>query len=300
MNNVEKLETFIKVVEAESFSGAAKKLKITKSAVSKNIQILEDRLGIRLLNRTTRKLSLTEAGALYYQKISKIMQDIDEAERSIANLDKNPKGTLKINAPMTFGIMHLGKAISEFLLKYPEIKIELDLNDRLVNIVEEGFDVVIRIATLTDSSLIARKIANCPINFYASPKYLKNYGEPKEPKELVHHRILEFTNNISPGVFHYKSADDVGYVSYSSCFKANNGDILKQLAIAGIGLVMLPNFIVGNEVKNKSLKMIMKKYSADPERNIYAVFPQNRYLSAKVRVFVDFLSDYFGKNPNWL
>jgi len=298
MDRLNSMGIFVQVVSKGSFTAASKKLNLSRAQISKSVMQLEAHLGTRLLNRTTRKISLTETGRAYYDRCKMILHDIEEIECIAGEQTVTPHGTLTISAPTSFGVLHLQKAISEYLKQYPQVKIVLSLTDRFIDVVSEGFDVGIRIAKLEDSSLIARKIAPCKQVICASPDYLKQNGTPKVPIDLAIHSCLTYSNNLKPEtwVLHGPEGKQLIKVNGSVC--ADNGDILKATAISGLGITSLPTFIVGADIKSGKLQQILTEY-CPPEISIYAVFPSRRYLSAKVRTFVDFLSEYFGDEPDW-
>lgn len=295
------IPTFAKVVEHQSFSAAARDLGMTKSAVSKHIAALEESLNVRLLNRTTRKLSLTEEGQIFHDKCSHIIEELATAEQQLQNLNENPSGALKINAPASFGQFHLAPLLAEFAATYPDIRMEIDFNDRFIDIVESGVDVCIRIASLTDSSLIARKLAPCQIVLAASPDYLSQHGTPQHPDELINHRFLEYSNVERLREWRYSDPTDGTEKVASTCvrMRANSGSMLQEAALKGVGLVMAPTFIIGEDIRAGRLIQLLPDYVPSPERNIYALFPHNRFLSTKLRLFIDFLADRFAGKPAW-
>lgn len=294
------MPSFVKVVELESFSKAAISLNMTKSAVSKQVQTLEDTLKVRLLNRTTRSVKLTEEGELFYQQAKHIMETLADAERGVQNLNANPNGTLKISAPESFGLFHLAPLLAQFANTYPDVMLEVDFTDRFINIIEEGVDVAIRVASLTDSSLIARKLAACQMLVAASPEYLAQHGTPTHPDQLINHRFIEYSYSDKPKEFRYMKADGGHAVApIHVTFRANNGQMLRQAALSGLGIIACPSFIIGNDVKKGKLVRILPEFAPFPERNIYALFPHNRYMSAKVRLFIDFIAERFGNTPYW-
>lgn len=293
------LPSFVKVVELASFSKAAVALGMTKSAVSKQVQALEDSLKVRLLNRTTRTVRLTDEGELLYQQARQIVDAANEAQRQVKNLNEQPSGSLKINAPQSFGILHLAPALADFAKRYPEIVLEVDFTDKFINILEEGVDVTIRVASLTDSSLIARKIARAQLAFVASPDYLKQYGEPTHPDQLINHRFLEYSYIDRPKEIRYRNqAGEAGTITINSAMRANNSFMLLEAMRRGVAIGMFPTFIIGEAIKRGEVVQIMKEFTIDPERNIYALFPHNRHMSAKVRLFIDFISERFAQ-PYW-
>ncbi len=298
MNKLNNMSIFVQVVKNEGFTAASKKLDLSRAQISKSVGQLEKYLGTRLLNRTTRRVSLTETGRIYYERCLVILNDLEEMEGIAGEQTSIPRGTLTLSAPTSFGILQLQKAIPEYIKRYPQVKISLSLADRFIDVVAEGFDVGIRIAKLADSSLIARKIAPCKQVFCASPDYLKKKGTPKQPKDLAFHSCLVYSNTYRPDTWILHGAEGDQSIKVSGPVCADNGDILKAAAIAGLGITLLPTFIVGPEINARRLEQILADY-CPIEISIYAIFPSRRYLSAKVRTFVDFLSEYFGDNPDW-
>lgn len=294
------IPTFVKVVELQSFSKAAKAMGMTKSAVSKQVQSLEDSLKVRLLNRTTRSVRLTDEGEHFYQQARHVVEAVSEAERSVQNLNQNPSGVLKITAPESFGYYHLASALAEFSKMYPDITLEVEFTNRFANILDEGIDVAIRIASLTDSSLIARKLTRCQMVMAASPAYLEKYGTPKHPDELINHRVIEYSYSDRPKEWRFKGPDGKAHVvPINVAMRTNSGQMFREAATSGLGIVCVPSFIIGYDVKKNALTQLMTDYEPQPERNIYALFPHNRYMSAKVRLFVDFIAERFTGTPCW-
>lgn len=287
-------------MEAQGFSAAARALGLSKSAVSKAVGQLEDRLGARLLNRTTRRLSLTDAGAAYYEGCVKVLAEAEEAELAVTRLQESPRGLLKVNAPMTFGVLHLAPCLPDFLQAHPELNIELSLDDRVVDLVEEGLDVAVRVAKLPDSSLIARRLAPSRRVWAASPEYLARNGAPEHPRELARHRVMLYSLLLGPAdEWRWETPEgEAGSVRLTGCLKANNGEVLRQAALSGLGLIFSPTFIVGRDLCEGRLVEVLRPW-ADSSGSDYAVYPHNRHLSAKVRAFVDFLAGRFGPVPYW-
>lgn len=291
MNNISRTAIFIEVVKQQSFVGAAKKLGMTSPGVSKQISNLEDYLGVRLLNRTTRQVSLTEAGAIYNEKARKALEDLAEVEQQIQELKACPTGVLKINAPMSFGKSFLAKPIAEFAKKYPQVKMEVDFDDRRVDIIADGYDVVIRIGSLQDSSLISRKLGSCPILLCASKKFIKENKPIKTPKDLTKLPAIIFNKHsvISQWQFSDKNSK-VSNVNLKAQMYANNAEMMLDACLAGVGIALLPVFSASKYLESGELVEILPQYQTYPKRGIYAIFPQNRHLSTKVRLFVDWLS----------
>jgi DNA-binding transcriptional LysR family regulator len=298
MDRLNSMTIFVEVVNQEGFTAAAEKMGLSRAQVSKSVMQLEAHLGTRLLNRTTRRVSLTEIGRVYYERCIVILGDIEEIEGIAGEQANKPHGTLRLSAPTSFGILHLNEAIPRYLKQHPQVTISLSLSDRFIDAVAEGFDLVVRIAQPEDSSLIARKVAPCKRILCAAPEYLRRNGMPQVPQDLAIHPCLVYSNDLKPDtwVLHGPNGEDSVKVNGPVC--ADNGDILKSAAVAGLGVALLPTFIVGPELQAGRLQQILPDY-CPPEISIYAVFPSRRYLSAKVRTFVDFLSDCFGETPDW-
>ena len=301
MDRVEEMCLFVRVAEARSFTAAAARLNLSKSVVSRRVAELEARLGARLLNRTTRHISLTEVGEAFYRRVVQILSDIGEAERAVADMHGAPRGVLKVAAPMSFGMLHLARAVAAFMDTYPEIRVEMDLNDRFVDLVEEGYDVAVRIARLKDSSLVARRLCGARMVYCASPAYLRRRGTPALPEEVAGHDCLLYANAPQPDQWPFRVAPaspELRTVRVGSRLCANNGDVLREAAVAGQGIAHLPTFIVGEELASGRLEPVLQEWTVS-EGAIHCVYPANRHLSPKVRVFVDFLAGRFGPVPYW-
>jgi DNA-binding transcriptional LysR family regulator len=301
MNLFDDMTVFVRAVEAESFSGAARRMGLAKSVVSRRIGSLEGRLGTSLFHRTTRRLSLTETGQAYYERARRILADVVEAEEVARRLQSELRGTLKVAAPMSFGLLHLSPAVAEFLVAHPQLEIDLDLNDRRVDLVGEGHDLAIRIGKLADSSLIARRLAPCRHVVCASPAYLQVRGEPRSPEQLEddRHDCLVYSNRAISDEWRFRIKGEWRSVRVRATrLGVNNGDVLRDAAIAGIGLVALPTFVVSEALRRGELKAVLGDFELD-DLAIHAVWSPNRALSAKVRAFVDFLGDRFGGTPYW-
>jgi DNA-binding transcriptional LysR family regulator len=298
MDKLISMRIFTKVVANGSFSEAAREMRLSRSAVSKYIIDLEEELGVQLLNRTTRSASPTENGRLYYDRCLAILSEIEEAEIAVSHLQAEPRGMLHVNAPMSFGTLHLGCAVAEFMERHPNLQIQLILSDQQLDTVQEGFDVTIRIADLPASSLIARKIVPARRVLCASPAYLKRRGTPRHPKELRDHDCLTY-GHLATGMqwkFTGRDGDHWLQVPWKLC--TNNAEVLRDAAVAGRGLALLPTFIVGVELRTGKLHSVLTKYRA-PELTVYALYPPTRHLSVKVRLFIDFLVERFGGKPYW-
>ena len=299
MDRLAAMRAFARVAETRSFSEAARRLRVSKSVLSRQVAALEAELGVRLFHRTTRALTPTEIGQAYYQRVSRILADIDEAEQSVGLLQGAPRGRLKVNAPMSFGYLHLAPALPDFLSACPEIEVELAMNDRTVDLIEEGFDVAVRIGRLSDSSLVARKLAPMRLVVCASPAYLAERGAPATPADLKHHDCLLYSNEPAPEEWRFTTPEGNPWAAtVHGRLCANNGDTLRIAALRGLGFVRLPTFIVGRDLQAGALVSVLADYVAQ-DSGLYAVYPQARHLSPKVRVFVDFLGERFGPHPYW-
>lgn len=299
MDKFEDLQTFVRVVETGSISAAADRMSIAKSAVSRRISDLEHRLDVQLFQRTTRKLNLTETGKSFYERATQILADLEEAELAVSQQHGSLAGRLKIAAPLSFGLLHLGPAITEFMHLHPQIQFEMDFNDRQVDLLQEGFDLAIRIARLSDSSLVARRIAPVHHVVCASPDYLASHGMPHSPADLQQHRCLVYSNIADPDVWHYRDqTSKAAKVSVPIALRSNNGDFLRDAAIAGRGIILEPTFIVYQAIKANKLRPILTDFQW-PVVNAYVVYPSTRHLSYRVRTFVDFLADRFAGTPYW-
>ncbi|MEM8876676.1 MAG: LysR family transcriptional regulator [Pseudomonadota bacterium] len=298
MDKLDAMRAFVKVVALGSFAEAARQLSVTRSAVSKGVKELESGLGARLLDRTTRRVNPTEAGLAYYERCLDILARIEETEFQVTQLHEEPRGVLKVNAPMSFGTMHLGHAISAFMELYPQVRVELMLTDRFIDPIEEGFDVTVRIAQLEDSSLIARKLAPAKRALAASPEYLEQYGRPEDPAELMHHACLNYGHTTTRQRWVLERNGKPLTVPIQSIFCANNGEVLRDAALAGRGITLLPTFLIGQDIAKGRLEVVLPDYQPT-DLGIFALYAPNRFLAAKVRVFIDFLKDRFGMSPDW-
>lgn len=293
------MATFAKVVDLNGFSAAARDMGISKSAVSKQIARLEEDMGARLLNRTTRRLSLTEPGLAFYQGALRVLAEAEAAEEAVTHLSSAPRGVLRVNAPMSFGVRHVAPALPAFMKDYPELAVELDLNDRVVDLVEEGYDMAVRIVGLRDSSLVARRLAPSWNILCAAPDYLARHGTPGSLEDLAGHECLLYSYQTTGDSWHFQGPGGERRIRLSSRLRANSGDALLQAAAGGLGIVLLPSFICHQEVRGGRLVQVLPEWSARSGIDINAVYPANRNLSPKVRVFIDFLAARFGPRPYW-
>lgn len=292
MSQLEDMQIFVSAVEAQSFTAAADRLGLSKQFVSRRIMALEERLDARLLVRTTRKLSVTDTGRSYYERALKIIEEVNETEQLVSRANTSPRGTLRISAPVSFGTLHLGAAIARFMAQCPDVVIELDLNDRFVDIVGEGYDMAIRIGHLPDSSLVARPIAPAQLVACASPAYLKAHGKPNTPLDLKTHECLIYGHGRNVEWIFSEKGKPLR-VPVKGRMRANNGELSCAAAIEGLGIALLPTFIVGEALRARKLLTVLDAY-APPPLNIYAVYPQHRQSSLAIKAFTDFLRSTFG------
>lgn len=245
---------------------------------------------MRLLDRTTRRLSVTEAGTRFYRRCTRVLEEVADARDEASASQITPRGTLRVSAPLSFAITRLGRLIPDYLRRYPDVSIDIDLNDRVVDLIEEQYDVAIRIGELADSSLIARRLAPCPHLLCASPDYLAEHGMPGHPEQLADHRCVEYAYRGGAGEWHLDGPNGQQTVRIRPRLKANNGLLLRSALVAGYGIGLSPQFIVDDDLKAGRLVPVMQDY-APPATAIYAVYPARRYLAPKVLSFIDFLAD---------
>jgi len=299
MDRFEDLQAFVAVVEAGSFTAAAERLDSAKSAVSRRISKLEERLGVQLLHRTTRSLSLTESGRSFYEHSARILADLDEAEAAVQQAHGELRGTLKVALPLSFGVRHMGKPIAAFAKLHPKIQFELDLNDRRIDLIEEGVDLALRIGRLSDSSLIARRLFDARTVACASPHYLHEHGAPETPEDLRHHACLVYGNLADPD--RWRCTDAKGHrhdVRVNVAMRASSGDFLVNAASHGLGIALSPTFIASEAIRRGNLVPVLADYEW-PVSPAWAVYPPTRHLNYRVRAFIDFLAERFSGTPQW-
>jgi len=293
MDKLAAIKAFVTVAEEGGFSAAAQELGLSKSAASRQIAALEEALGAQLLKRSTRSVRLTDSGYAYLERCRTLLADLDEADQAIAALQKEPKGLLKINAPMSFGISHAAPAVADFMLRYPDLQVALILNDRFVDPYDEGFDVTLRIGELEDSSLAARKLAQIEMGLFASPGYIEKHGRPRGPDDLNAHWALHYGRPTGEIAWAMRGGTTQSVpISYRLC--SNNGDALRIAAAAGLGIALIPAFLVRDELRSGALIPLLDGFEPKPI-NLYAVYPPTRFLAAKVRLFIDFLAERFAR-----
>lgn len=299
MESLSDIAVFVQVVDSGSFTAAANRLELSKSVVSKYVTRLENHLGAQLLQRTTRKLNLTEVGRAFYEHSKRGLLEIEEAEAIVSRLQGTPRGLLRLNAPMSFGILHIAPLIQDFLDLYPELSIDINFEDRKVDLIEDGFDLAIRIANLSDSSLVARRLGPCRHVVCASPTYLKRNGIPRTPDDLREHNALTFKYQDSPTQWQFLSDDGkVSNVPVSGSIQMNNSLALREALLCDAGITLTPTFIVGEDIKSGRLQAVLTQYQL-MEISIFTVYHQRRHMSPKVRAFIDFLSSRITDKPYW-
>ncbi|WP_417316868.1 LysR family transcriptional regulator [Emcibacter sp.] len=292
MDKLSNIRTFAVVGQTESFAEAARRLNLANSVVSKRIKDLEDDLGTRLLTRTTRHVSLTEAGYQYLEQVQKLLDDLEEMEESLRQKTQTPIGELRVAAPLSF-VNHLGPALSAYLDRYPQVTMSISFSNRFVDIAQEGFDLAIRVASkLPDSNLMARQIAASHRVACASPDYIARHGNPEKPEDLLHHNCLTYTNpNRTKGWDFYRDEKKV-HIPVHGNMTSDNGDFLCEAAICGKGIALLPQYIAGNAIGDGRLVPLLENFR-EPGFHIYVLYPHKKLLSTKVRTVIDFLTDYF-------
>lgn len=298
MDRFREMEIFIAVVEAGSFVGAAEKLRISKSVTSRIVQELEIRLGGRLLQRTTRRLSLTDAGRAYFQRCKQLLEELAEVEDAVRMDREKAFGLLRVSAPLTFGTMHLASLWGGFLKLYPQIQLDISLLDRRVDLIGEGYDMAIRIAPRQeDSTLVSSKLASSRMVACASPDYLKRNGTPRVLEDIAQHDFIGYSYLPTGDLWTFKSRNAVEGVKTNPRLRVNNGDTCRAAALAGLGIVVQPTFIVGEDLQTGRLVEILPDWQAE-ERGVYAVYPTRQHLSRKVRALTEYLAEAF-RGASW-
>ena len=295
---LQEITVFARIVGTGSLSAAARELGMSPAHVSRRLAALEARLGVRLVNRTTRSLHLTDEGAAYYETCTRVLAEIEEADAAVAAGRAEPRGILRVALPASFGNQHVAPLVPRFAQRYPEVQIALSLSDRTVNVVDEGFDLAIRIADLADSSLAARKLAPNRRVVCASPSYLRRYGAPTTPDDLVGHNCLTTTDFAMN--WDYRDPDGKpGSVRVSGRYSCDNWEVLREWALAGLGVALKSTWDVRRHLEDGSLVSLLPGYTFATDVAIYAVYPHRRHLPAKTRAFIEFLAESFGPEPYW-
>jgi len=297
IEGLRRMAVFAAVVEAQSFSDAARRLGVAKSAVSKQVAELEQSLGVRLMNRTTRRSSLTEAGERFYRSCVRILEEASRATADVRNLQSHPVGTLRLTAPTFFGTEFVVPEIGRFLDTYPEVNVDLLLTDRHVDMIEENIDLAIRIGRLADSSLVARKIAAVRMVVAGSPTFLERQGRPAELEELGELPFIAYTHSTAPFRVEARRGDEIHTVKIGGRVKTNSGTAMLELLVAGHGLGLLPSFFVGEAVRDSRLETVLDHWEFQPGTSVFAVYPHRQHVQNKVRLFVDQLLSAFSPPP---
>jgi DNA-binding transcriptional LysR family regulator len=298
MDRFQAISTFVRVVESGSFARAAERLDVSVSSVSRQIADLEAHLDARLLNRTTRRLSLTESGRIFHERCVQLLADLEEAEQSANASTLRPRGTLRLTCGIAFGTRHLAPAVAAFTVRYPDMRLDVELSDRAVDLVEEGFDAAVRIGGIGSQNVVGRKVGSTRLVCCAAPSYLAARGEPRHPEELATHACLTYAYSTQRDTWTFRDAGGAEHrVRIAGPIHANNGRFLVALAVAGSGIVCEPDFIVGPEVRTGRLRRLLPGFEP-PASAIHVVYPSRRHLSAKVRAFTDFLAERFA-TPEW-
>lgn len=293
------IAVFVCVVQAGSFTAAAERLDLSKSVISKYVTRLEDRLGARLLTRTTRRLNLTEVGRVFYERSRLGLEAIDNAEQAVSVLQSEPRGTLRVSSPMSFGVLHLARAIANFAERYPDVFVDMRFDDRKVDLVREGFDISVRIASDLDPGLVARRVGPCRHVLVASPGYLERHGTPRTPKELADHNVITYQYQQSPWQWEFRAPGAAPVsVPVTGRLQMNNSLAIREAVLAGAGITRVPTFVVGPDLQQGRLRAILTEYEL-LELSIYLVYPERQHLPSKVRAFIDFMADRFAGTPYW-
>jgi len=289
---------FSHVVHEQSFSAAARKLGASRSSVSKAVAKLESSLGASLLNRSTRSLSLTEIGASFYDYCTRISAEADEAQKMIESANEQPKGILKVAVSVAFGTLHVAPAIGDFMQRYPELKIDMTITDRRIDLTEEGYDVTISVTRDLPLGLVAKKLAPIKRKICGTPSYFQKYGVPLTLEELVNHNCLDYIHSGDKGYWRFKGLKGQDSIPVSGRLRINDDEALSQVVLGGFGLALLPTYIIGKDIQSKRLQTVLSEY-IPIDQHVYAFFLPKRNLALKVRVLIDFLAERFGKEPYW-
>lgn len=293
MDKLTSMNVFVRVAKAGSFAGGARELDISRAMATKHIMQLESSLGTRLFNRTTRSLSLTDVGASYLERCQQVLQDVEEMEAAVTHLQTEPRGVLKISAPPVIGATHITRAIAEFLKIHSDLTVDLILQSSPGDMIDEGIDIAIYLGALDDTSMVARKLASSSMIVCGSPDYLARHGIPEKPEDLLEHSCLVNWASAPRNKWHFKSDAGNVTIAVTGRMQANVADALRLAAIEGLGLVMLASYVVSRDIEKGKLKAVLENYTLPP-LDIHAVYPHRKYLSAKVRRFLEFLQDWLG------
>src|SRR6185437_14006150 len=290
MDQLASMTAFVRATELGGFAPAAQTLGISPTMVGLHVRALEDRLGSRLLNRTTRRQSLTEVGRVYYERCRQILSDLEEADRTASQLRAAPRGRLRVNAPVSFGVHALTPVITDYLATYPEVEVDLTVNDRVIDLVEEGFEVAIRVGSLSDSGLVARPLAPYQLVLCASPDYLARFGEPRRPEDLARHNCLAFDRWSAPHVWTFQNGEAA---AVRGVLRANNGEALRVAALRGLGIIQQPGVLLAEDLRCGRLIRVLPDYDL-PTRPIHLIYLPDRRSTPKLRTFIDFVLERLG------
>ena len=297
MDRALEMQVFCTVVDKGTFVGAADTLEMSKAAISRYVSALEERLGARLLHRTTRKLSLTEEGRQFYHQAREVLALMDQAEEAVSSAAPEPSGVLRVNAPVSFGVLHLAPLWGAFMSAHPNVELDISLNDRLVDLVDEVFDAAIRIARMENSSLVGRRLAGTRMCLCASPDYLASHPPLRTLADLAEHGVIAYTNFATGNDWQFDGPDGRVSVRTRSSVRCNNGDTCRSIALAGGGIALQPSFMVGEDLRSGALVEILPEYRSI-ELGIYVVYPTRKHLASKVRALISFLAERFA-DPEW-
>jgi DNA-binding transcriptional LysR family regulator len=297
MDKLREMSSFVAVVDAGSFVRAADATGQSKAAVSRHVGELESRLGTRLLQRTTRRLSLTTEGQAFHARCRELLAAVDEAESELTATRSEASGLVRVNAPLTFGVLHLAPLWGRFMEQHPKVTLDVTLTDRVVDLVDEGYDLAVRISALTSAALVSRRLAGTRLRLCASPGYLKKHGRPGHPRELADHRIIAYSYLTTPDAWQFTGPEGALSVRVKPCLFSNNGDTCRRAALEHQGIVLQPDFLVGEDLRRGALQELLPGYRG-PELGIYAVYPTRKFLPLKTRKLVDFLAQAC-RRPAW-
>ncbi len=297
-SRLDDIAIFVCVVQSGSFTAAADQLQTSKSVISKNISRLENQLGVKLLIRSTRRLQLTEIGQVFYNKSVKGLETLQTAEEEVSILQGSPRGVLRINAPHSFGIMHIAPNLTALKALHPELSINLNMDDKKVDMIKDDFDLTIRITQQLDGNLIAKKMAPCKHVIVSAPEYIQKNGFPKSPEALIHHNIITYQYQQSPNEWALKSAKGSKTISIESQTQMNNSLAIREAVLSGLGIARMPTFVVGKDIKDGRLIRLLPEYEL-LELSIYIMYPDRQFLAPKVRAFIDFFSTLYQVSPPW-
>lgn len=296
MDRALEMQVFCTVVDKGNFVGAAEPLDMSKAAVSRHVNALEERLGVRLIQRTTRRLSLTDEGRQFYHQAREVLALMDQAEEAVTSASPEPTGVLRVNAPLSFGVLHLAPVWADFMRLYPKIELDISLNDRQVDLIDEGFDAAVRIARMESSSLIGRRLAGTRMRLCASPDYLASHPAITTLSDLEQHGAIAYTNFSSGNEWHFTGPSGPESVRTRSTVRCNNGDTCRSITVAGGGISLQPSFMVSNDLSTGVLVEVLPEYKS-VELGVYIVYPTRKHLSPKVRALINFLAERFASPP---